>query len=515
MKNNIKKYLTMGLSLVLVAAISILGTVAYLTDTDKKLNTFTVGNISIALEEKVDVIGDGAEVKETDDGAVYTGAMPGDYLKKEVTVTNDGNNAAYVAVTVTLNNALKINNAIDAVYEPKGYTPDQIQAIYDNVFVGWGINYNPRPADGGVSATGKKNARGVIDGSFGLPEHALKVDFAKTTDVSNDTYMIDTSNWFKTEQENNGNYGGFYPASKGYYTADMNDYEIKYTYYLFLEKGESSTLFKGLNVPEEFNKEQLAMFEGLKINVEAAAIQADNFNDAKAAFTALKTEISGGVAGTFKKPVSTADELVEALQNGENVELVDNVKIEPANMSNAYGTTGINVKNGQTIDGNGNTLDIKGAGGTWDSGINTTGGLIKNITVTGSFRGIFINHNSTHSEPVVLDNVIIKGTTYTISCDQGKNQNLIANNSKFYGWTSYAATLGTATFTDCYFGKGNGYAYMRPYAPTTFVNCDFEAGYTLDPRADVTFENCTLNGVALTDANIAELVTNTAKVTVK
>ena len=49
-------------------------------------------------------------------------------------------------------------------------------------------------------------------------------------------------------------------------------------------------------------------------------------------------------------------------------------------MSNAYGTTGINVKNGQTIDGNGNTLDIKGADGA-GLGINT-GGLIKNLTVT-------------------------------------------------------------------------------------------------------------------------------------
>ncbi len=521
MKNNIKKYLTMGLSLVLVAAVSILGTIAYLTDTDSKLNTFTVGNISIALKEDVGVVGEGATVTETADGAVYTGAMPGDYLKKEVTVTNDGNNAAYVAVTVTLNNALKINKAIDAVYEAKGYTADKIQAIYDNVFVGWGINYNPRPADGGISATGEKNARGVIDGSFGLPEKVLKVDFAKTTDVSNDTYMIDTSNWFKTEQENNGNYGGFYPASKGYYTADMNDYEIKYTYYMLLEKGESSTLFKGLNVPEVFNKEQLAMFDGLKIDVKAAAIQADNFNgDAKAAFTALKTELADGVndgdAGSFAAPVSTADELIEALEKGENIELVDDVKIEPANMSNAYGKTGINVKNGQTIDGNGNTIDIKGAGGTWDSGINTTGGTIKNLTVTGSFRGIFVNHNSTHSEPVVLDNVTIKGTVYTISCDQGKNQNLIANNSKFYGWTSYAATLGTATFTDCYFGEGSGYAYMRPYAPTTFVGCDFEAGFQIDARAAITFENCTIGGVALTDSNLDTLVTsNTQNATVK
>ena len=213
--------------------------------------------------------------------------------------------------------------------------------------------------------------------------------------------------------------------------------------------------------------------------------------------------------------VATADALVEALENGESVLFEDDVKIEPAGMSNAYGTTGINVKNGQTIDGGGHILDIKGAGGTWDSGISTTGGMIKNITVTGSFRGIFINHNSENCSKVYLDNVIIDGTTYTISCDQGTNNGLEATNSTFKGWTSYAATLGNAKFTDCYFGYGNGYSYCRPYAPTEFVGCEFEAGFRLDPRADVTFESCTLDGVALTAANIAELVTNTEKVTIK
>ena len=185
-------------------------------------------------------------------------------------------------------------------------------------------------------------------------------------------------------------------------------------------------------------------------------------------------------------------------------------------MSNAYGTTGINIKNGQTIDGGGHTLDIKGAGGTWDSGINTTGGLIKDLTVTGSFRGIFINHNSTHSETVVLENVIIDGTTYTISCDQGLKQGLEATGCTFNGWTSYAATLGTAKFTDCNFGEGNGYAYCRPYAPTEFVGCEFEAGFKMDARAKVTFENCTLDGVAITADNLGTLVaSNTANATVK
>ena len=210
-----------------------------------------------------------------------------------------------------------------------------------------------------------------------------------------------------------------------------------------------------------------------------------------------------------------ADDLVEALENGESVVFTEDIKIDPAGMSNSYGTTGINVKNGQTIDGNGHTLDIKGAGGTWDSGINTTGGLIKNITVTGSFRGIFVNHNSENCSKVYLESVIIEGTTYTISCDQGTGNGLEATNSTFKGWTSYAATLGDAKFTDCYFGYGNGHSFCRPYAPTEFVGCQFEAGFTVDPRAAVTFEGCTLDGVALTAANIADLVTDTAKVTIK
>ena len=227
-------------------------------------------------------------------------------------------------------------------------------------------------------------------------------------------------------------------------------------------------------------------------------------------------EVSVNVFPTYY--VGTADELVEALAKTEKcaVVLTKDIKIDPANMSNAYGKTGINVKYGQTIDGAGYTLDIKGAGGTWDSGINTTGGIIRNITVTGSFRGIFINHNSTHSEKVVLENVILDGTTYTISCDQGLKQGLEAINCTFKGWTSYAATLGEAKFVKCTFGKGNGYAYCRPYASSEFVDCVFESGYQIDSRAKSTFENCTIGGVALTNENLSTLVTsNTSNASVK
>lgn len=46
-----KKTLTVLLALVLVIAMSVAGTMAYLTSTDKVENTFTVGNVKITLDE--------------------------------------------------------------------------------------------------------------------------------------------------------------------------------------------------------------------------------------------------------------------------------------------------------------------------------------------------------------------------------------------------------------------------------------------------------------------------------
>ena len=213
---------------------------------------------------------------------------------------------------------------------------------------------------------------------------------------------------------------------------------------------------------------------------------------------------------------TTAADLNEALANGKNVVLFNDIAVAKSEVgSNGYGATGISQLNGGLIDGNGKKLSVN-AWGTWDSALNTTGGTIKNLNVTGGMRGIFVNHNSTNNSKVILDNVVIDGTIYTISCDQGTNQGLEATNSTFNGWTSYASTIGEVKFTNCSFGEGQGYAFCRPYAPTTFVGCNFAAGFELDAVAAVTFENCAINGVALTAENLATLVTsNTANATVK
>ena len=201
----------------------------------------------------------------------------------------------------------------------------------------------------------------------------------------------------------------------------------------------------------------------------------------------------------------TAEELKEALATGEDVVLSDNIAVSKEEAgSNGYGATGIHIGDGQTLDGNGKSVGVD-AWGTWDSAINITSGTVRNVTVNNGMRGIFISHNGTAGK-VYLENVIIDGTVYTISCDQGTNSGLEATNSTFNGWTSYAATIGDVLFTDCSFGEGQGYAFCRPYAPTTFVGCDFEAGYELDARAAVTFEDCTIGGEALTAENLATLV---------
>ena len=214
--------------------------------------------------------------------------------------------------------------------------------------------------------------------------------------------------------------------------------------------------------------------------------------------------------------VADASSLNEALANGNEVVLAADIAVSKSESgSNGYGAAGISQLNGGTIDGNGNDISVD-AWGTWDSAINTTGGTIKNLNVTGGMRGIFVNHNSTNCSKVILDNVTIDGTVYTISCDQGTNNGLEAINSTFNGWTSYAATIGDVKFTNCNFGEGQGYAYCRPYAPTEFVGCNFAAGFEVDAVGAITFENCTIGGVALTAENLATLVTGgIANATVK
>lgn len=202
--------------------------------------------------------------------------------------------------------------------------------------------------------------------------------------------------------------------------------------------------------------------------------------------------------------VGGAEELKDALQNSDYVILSGDVSA-PAAGSNGYGKSGYTVNN-TVLDGNGNTLDVSNSNGTWDSAINTTGGTIQNVTITGAFRGIFIKSGA-NATRVYLNNVVSTPGAYTISCDQASNQGLTATNCTFNGWTSFAKTLGDAEFINCHFDTNGSYKYMRPYAPTVLEGCTFCAGYALDAtRTTVTLKNCYVGDTLITAENITSLL---------
>ena len=206
--------------------------------------------------------------------------------------------------------------------------------------------------------------------------------------------------------------------------------------------------------------------------------------------------------------VGGAEELKDALQNSDYVILSGDVSA-PAAGSNGYGKSGYTVNN-TVLDGNGNTLDVSNSNGTWDSAINTTGGTIQNVTVTGAFRGIFIKSGA-NATRVYLNNVVSTPGAYTISCDQASNQGLTATNCTFNGWTSFAKTLGDAEFINCHFDTNGSYKYMRPYAPTVLEGCTFCAGYALDAtRTTVTLKNCYVGDTLITAENITSLLGSSA-----
>lgn len=93
---NKKRLLTLALALCLTAILAIGGTIAYFTDQDSAVNTFTMGaGVSIDLFEHDD---DGKEV----DARTYGGVLPGVCYAKDPTVRNDGETDAWIRVNVTL-----------------------------------------------------------------------------------------------------------------------------------------------------------------------------------------------------------------------------------------------------------------------------------------------------------------------------------------------------------------------------------------------------------------------------
>lgn len=216
---------------------------------------------------------------------------------------------------------------------------------------------------------------------------------------------------------------------------------------------------------------------------------------------------NGGVATNFSDASAIASE-------GGDVVLTQNITESPT--ESAYtGFAGI-IQNGGTIDGNGNTLstEFSSINKKETYGIYTSGGTIKNLTVTTAFRGIFLAEKMTGD--VVIENCNLGGgyainTAISPLCPY----TLTVNNTIINGWSSWS-NLANAYFNNCTFKIGFMFqdpyfdSLFRPYIATTFTKCNFQKGMTaglsvLKDGVKVTFDQCTVEGTPLTASNAASL----------
>lgn len=103
---NTKKILLICICVIAVLTVSLVGTLAYLMDTDSAVNTFTIGQVYISVDE-AKVNADGTPVAGADRvKANEYHILPGmEYTKDPAVTVNGGSEDAYVRMILTVHNA--------------------------------------------------------------------------------------------------------------------------------------------------------------------------------------------------------------------------------------------------------------------------------------------------------------------------------------------------------------------------------------------------------------------------
>lgn len=247
------KALLMSLCAVLLVAASVLGTMAYLTDSKDVKNTFTVGNVAIKLDEaKVDEKGN--LVKNQDDTLADRVTqneyklLPGHTYTKDPTVTVLAPSVeSYVRMKVTFNKASQIIAMC-------GADPELVEDPYDEDVT---------------------NAYPLIYMVNFTEDIDFYWDGAGISSMFETEKMLKDAKYFVYDKEANTlTYYFYYNEAVAAPTADV----------------KLATLFDSVKVPEWVTGDQLKALQGFEINVVAEAIQADGFENADAAWAAFAAQ---------------------------------------------------------------------------------------------------------------------------------------------------------------------------------------------------------------------------------
>lgn len=116
------KILIMTLCAVVLIAASVMGTLAYLTDSEEVVNTFTVGNVDITLDETdVDTAGKPIEGKPRVKENEYHLIPGGEYVKDPTVTVIKGSEEAYIRMLVTISDISDIKAVLGDDFLPENY----------------------------------------------------------------------------------------------------------------------------------------------------------------------------------------------------------------------------------------------------------------------------------------------------------------------------------------------------------------------------------------------------------
>ncbi|MDY2942841.1 MAG: hypothetical protein SOT07_03995, partial [Paludibacteraceae bacterium] len=408
---------------------------------------------------------------------------------------NGNNSGTLVAEGITFDNSLQTT----------GWFTGTGQNIYPCVGV-WGGNYT------------FSNCRFIVDGSAGKETGVM------SWWLTEKTYMTFNACTFE------GNASGTPAEARAMQIYD--NVELVVDGCTFLTAKRYSLKYVGKNSKGVFKNNTISNASTCFVELGSATYPGANYsaqfyNNTLASGIAeyVVADATGLTAATL---VTNKTELVSGTASGEPVALSENLSVIAANSVNGvtigYGSNKASLLlNGGLLDGQGYTLTTSLANSTYDCAINCKGGTIKNLTIKGGFRGLFVNNPASD---IVLDNVTFVNNCYAINVNEAaavaNTYELKVSNSTLDGWTSFAGKLKQATFTNCSFGRGKGgytYADLVPYIPTVIENCAFCEGFNLwadeiegytgngqtYSRSDIVLKNCTVGGVLVTADNVETL----------